>query len=232
MYVETTHNILNLHVSRNQFVGLKVMNVVFGSAWVASRKVPYCTGLPKDRMVGMPCPAPKCHRSLLQSLWLPNICPLPRAFPKCPLRAGACSLTASFQSAFSSLASIIRVVAGKSSPLVEGLTMIEGVGKMKLRDWSTVPVAAEGHGIHIQRPGWPLILGCQPECSRSCPCSCSRLCGRTHGPIYLVTLNSTLFLESTAYEELGVYVENKSWWLLSVPVAKSTQQNKKDQEST
>lgn len=169
MYVETTHNILNLHVSRNQFVGLKVMNVVFGSAWVASRKVPYCTGLPKDRMVGMPCPAPKCHQSLLQSLWLPNTCPLPRAFPKCPRRAGACSLIASFQSAFSSLASIIRVVAGKSSPLVEGLTTIEGVGKMKLRDWSTVPVAAEGREIHIQRPGWPLILGCQSECSAPVP---------------------------------------------------------------
>lgn len=41
--------------------------------------------------------------------------------------------------------------------------------------------------------------------------SCSCLCGRTHGPIYLVALNSVLFLESTAYEELGVYAENKSW---------------------
>ena len=59
--------------------------------------------------------------------------------------------------------------------------------------------------------------------------SCSCLCGRTHGPIHLVALNSMLFLESTAYEELGVYVENKSWWLLSVPVAKSTQQTNKDQ---
>ena len=36
------------------------------------------------------------------------------------------------------------VVAAKAGPLVEGLSMIEGVGKVKFRDWSPMPVAAEG----------------------------------------------------------------------------------------
>lgn len=44
-----------------------------------------------------------------------------------------------------------------------------------------------------------------------CSLSCSCLCRRTHCPVCLVAWNSKLFLESTAYEELGVYIENKSW---------------------
>ena len=223
MYVETTHNILNLHVSRDQFVGLKVMNVVFRSGG----KIPHCTGLPEDRMVGMPCPAPKCHQSLLQSLWLPNTCPLPPAFPKCPLRAGTCSLTASSQSAFSSLA-IIQLWLERQAPSWRDLPWLRGLERWNFETGVQSPWQLSGAGRAVDthtETRVPTDSGLPAGCSLSCSC----LCGRTHGPIYLVTLTSTLFLESTAYEELGVYVENKSWWLLSVPVAKSTQQNNKDQ---
>lgn len=70
----------------------------------------------------------------------------------------------------------------------------------------------------VPRTGWPPFLSCRlVGFSPVPPC-----------PVYLVALNSKLFLESPACEGLGVYIENKSWWLFPLPVAKSTQQNDKD----
>lgn len=55
------------------------------------------------------------------------------------------------------------------------------------------------------------------EVAWACSCRCRRMPRSFH----LVALNSKLFLECTAYEGLEVYIENKSWWPLPLPVAKA-----------
>lgn len=45
-----------------------------------------------------------------------------------------------------------------------------------------------------------------------------------HRPVHLAALNSRLFLDSTACESLGVYIENKSRWLFPLPAAKAAQE--------
>ena len=151
----------------------------------------------------------------------------PPSIPKCPLRAGTHSLTVSSQSAFSSLA-IIQLWLQRQAPLWRDLPWLRGLERWNFETGVQCPWQLRGAGRTVDTHTETRVAtdsGLPAWCSLSCSC----LCGRTHGPIYLVSFTSTLFLESTAYEELGVYVENKSWWLLSVPVAKSTQQHKKDQ---
>lgn len=188
-------------------------NVVFLSAWVANGEVPHCVGLSEYRMVGIPRPAPKCHQSP-PPVTVTSQHP-PPAVPECPLKRWHFPhWQLSSQSAFFSVAIIITVMAVKSRPprggtyrdcLSEGLERWDVESGVKctwqLRDTGAVDTCGTEARI--------ATVSELPAGIRSRSCSC--LCRRTHCPVCLVALNSKLFLESTAYEELGVYIENRSW---------------------
>lgn len=179
----------------------------------------------QDGWHAMPCP----QMPLVPSS---NLCdvptPSPQHFQNAPSRVGTLPIDSCHPKAPSPLITV-TVVAAKSRPLMEGLTEIawERVWEgwdfepgvkctWQLRDMGVVDSWHKGQ----HRCFWAAGL-CTP--------SPVPACAGEPMPVCLGALNSKLFLESTEHEASGVYIENKSRWLLVLPTAKATQQNHKDQ---
>ena len=153
------------------------------------------------------------HASPLNAISLPsNHCHLPTgpptAFPKCSPRA-AIPPTDSCRPCDDHM----MVLVLKRGPLVGGTycdCLLKGSGKMRLSDNSQVHGGSRGtwgwwaHGTEgSMGHGWELTA-CR------CPLTASQAAPR---PAHWAALNGGLFVESTAYEGLGVCIENKSRWL-------------------